>query len=109
MHTDAWKDLEKTAARKLGGIRLERGNDWSQSILDVEHPVWAVDCKHRTSMAVVTWFKKLLSDNAKIYPGENKIPILILKKKGMRGELVVIDLDTFLRIIKDEYLKKQEE
>jgi hypothetical protein len=109
MHSESWKTLEKTVANKIGGVRLVRGNDWSQSILDVEHPKFSIDCKWRSSLATVTWFKKLLRDTAKIYPNKYKIPILVIKEKGMRGELVVIDFDTFLALIKPEYLTKQEE
>lgn len=99
-----WKALEKTAARKLGGVRLVRGDDFSQSILDVEHPLFAIDAKYRSTLATVTWFKKLVSDNEKIYGKGNKIPILVIKQKGMRGELVVIDIEDFIKVVnEDEY------
>lgn len=100
--SNAWKNLEKTAAEKLGGTRLVRGNDFSQTLLDVEHPVFSIDCKWRTSLTTVRWFDKLVDDTNKLYPKKGKIPILVLKEKGMRGELVVISMSDFLDILNDE-------
>jgi hypothetical protein len=102
-HSDTWKTLEKKAAQKLGGVRLVRGDDWSQSILDVEHPFLAIDAKWRSSLATCTWFKKLVKDNEKIYGKGKKVPILVLKEKGMRGELVVIEIDDFIKLINGKY------
>jgi hypothetical protein len=100
-----WKALEKIVAKKLGGIRLERGDDFGVSMLDVEHDWLSIDCKWRTELATVTWYNKLVEDNKKLYPGENKIPILVIKKKGMRGELVVILLEDFIRVVNEERYK----
>jgi hypothetical protein len=97
-----WKALEKTAAQKLGGVRLIRGNDFSQSILDVEHDWLAIDCKWRSSLATVTWFKKLVKDNEKIYGKGKKVPILVIKQSGMRGELVVISMEDFIKVVNDK-------
>jgi hypothetical protein len=97
--SDAWKELERTVARKLGGKRLIRGNNFSESMLDVEHPWLALDAKWRSSLATVTWFKKLCKDNDKIYKGEGKIPALVIKEENMRGELVVLLLDDFVEAV----------
>ena len=102
-HTGTWKELEKKAAQKLGGVRLVRGDDFSQSILDVEHDFLAIDCKWRSSLATVTWFKKLMKDNEKIYGKGKKVPILVIKQKGMRSELVVIEIDDFIKVVNGEY------
>jgi hypothetical protein len=96
-----WKALEHTAAKKLGGTRLTRGNDFSQTLLDVEHPFLACDAKWRSSLATVKWFKKLRKDNEKIYGKGKKIPILIIKEKGMRGELIVVDIGDFVKLVND--------
>jgi hypothetical protein len=100
-----WKALEKKAAQKLGGERLTRGDDFSQSILDVEHDWLACDAKWRSSLATATWYKKLVKDNEKIYGKGNKIPILIIKEKNMRGELVVIDIDDFIEAVNNPKYK----
>ncbi len=108
--SQAWKDLERKVAKKLGGKRIVRGNDYSISLLDVEHDWLALDAKWRTSLAVVTWYNKLVSDNDKIYGKGNKIPILVIKRKGMKGELVVIALEDFIRVVNEEsfYIKSEE-
>jgi len=100
--SQSWKALERTAARKLGGERLSRGNNFSESMLDVEHPWLAIDAKWRSSLATAKWFKKLIKDNEKIYGKERKVPILVIKEKNMRGELVVITLDDFIKVVNDE-------
>jgi hypothetical protein len=100
-----WKELEKTAARKLGGVRLVRGDDFGESMLDVEHEWLACDAKWRTKLSVMTLFRKLEKDNDKIYGKGTKIPILIMKEKGMRGELIVIKLDDFIKVVNGEGYK----
>jgi hypothetical protein len=104
-HSGQWKELEKEVARRLRGVRLERGNDYGKAQLDVEHKYMAIDCKWRSTLALWGWFTKLLADNKKIYPGENKIPILAVKKKGQRGILIVIEIDDFIECLnrKDVY------
>lgn len=97
-----WKALEKLVAQKLGGTRLVRGDDFGVSMLDVECDQWAVDCKWRSSLATATWYKKLVKDNEKIYGKGKKVPILVIKEKGMRGELVVISLDDFISVVNDK-------
>ncbi len=101
----SWKDLERTAAKKLGGTRIIRGNDFGASDLDVLHPHFAIDAKWRSKLAVLRWWEKLLKDNDRLYGKGNKIPILVMKEKGQRGELLVISLDDFVKIVKEEYLK----
>jgi len=100
-HTETWKNLERTAARKLGGERIVRGDNYSQSLLDVEHPWLAIDAKWRSSLATVTWFKKLVKDNEKIYGKGRKVPVLVIKEKGMRSELVVISIEDFIAVVND--------
>jgi hypothetical protein len=49
MSSHNWKNLERTAAKKLGGQRLTRGADFSQSIPDIRlgyAPKVVVDCKY---------------------------------------------------------------
>jgi hypothetical protein len=100
-----WKALERTAARKLGGKRLYRGDNFCESMLDVEHPWLAIDAKYRTTLAIWTWFQKLVKDNEEIYGKGRKVPILVVKKKGMRSELVIIDIDDFVKVINDAQYK----
>jgi hypothetical protein len=103
--SEQWKALEKTVAKKLGGVRLLRGDNFSETRLDVEHDWMAIDCKYRTTLAVESWWKKLLADNIKIYGKGKKVPILVIKKRGMRSELVVIDIDDFVKVVNDDKFK----
>lgn len=104
-HTDTWKSLERTAAKKLGGTRIVRGNNFSESLLDVEHPWLSIDAKWRQAIAVVTWYRKLCKDSDKIYGKGKKVPVLILKEKGMRGELIVIDIEDFISVVNNVNFK----
>ena len=60
-----WKNLERTAARKLGGKRLKRGDDFSQSIPDIRLDYASkivLDCKY--SGHIFTHHKHFLRDLA---------------------------------------------
>lgn len=103
--SDAWKALERKVAHKFGGTRITRGEDFSESRLDVEHDWMALDAKWRSKLATVTWFKKLVKDNEKIYGKGKKIPVLVLKLKSMRGELVVLEIDDFIKVCNEDKYK----
>lgn len=86
-----WKNLERKAARILNGKRNNRGVDFSLSIADIEHPLLSVECKYRKKIS--GFLKDGIKQAEKYYP--DKIPVLILKEKNMRGELVVVRLSDF--------------
>ena len=65
----------------------------------------ALDAKYRSTLATVTWYKKLVKDNEKIYGKGNKIPVLVIKLKGMRSALVVIDIDDFIEVCNNDIYK----
>lgn len=87
----AWKRLEKSAAGSLGGRRNVRGGDFSQSIADVEHPLFSIECKYRKQLP------KLLTNGLAQAAGYNKdkIPLLVVKERYQRGALVVLKLSDF--------------
>jgi hypothetical protein len=103
----AWKAHERKVAKLTGGTRISRSDDWGREDLDVEHPYLAIDCKYRKSLAVWSWFKKLEVDTLKkmerdIRMGKDphkKIPTLILKEKGKKGELAVITIEDLLMLL----------
>jgi len=87
----AWKDLERRAARVLGGHRNKRGGDFGQSMADVEHPLLSVECKYRKHLP------KLLTDgiaHAASYD-KSKTPLLVVKERYQHGALVVHTLKDF--------------
>lgn len=101
--TETWKNLERVAAKKLGGKRIVRGNDFGESDLDVAHDVFACDAKYRAKWSFIVMFDKLIKDRDRLYPG--KIPILVVKAKGRKGEFVILDLDDFCQVVKPEIIK----
>ena len=94
----AWKSLEKTAARKLGGQRVSRGDDFSASLPDVLHDRFSIECKHRKK---ISQFLLDALKQAKDYAPE-KTPLAVIKQKHMRGELVFLYLDDFIKILKGD-------
>ena len=86
-----WKRHERKTAAALGGKRLSRGVDFSQSMPDVEHPRLSIECKYRAKIS--GFLKDGLRQAEGYYP--DKIPVLVLKEKHMRGELVIIRLQDF--------------
>ena len=65
----------------------------------------ALDAKYRSTLATVTWYKKLVKDNEKIYGKGKKVPVLVIKLKGMRGALVVLDIEDFIKLVNEEKYK----
>lgn len=89
----AWKDLERKVAKELGGKRVLRGADFSDSAPDVEHHEWAIECKSRKTLP------KLMTEGLKQAKGyhQHKTPILICKEKHKKGEIVCMYLEDFKR------------
>ena len=109
--SQAWKDLERKAAKMLNGRRNFRGADFSQSGVDVEHRVFVVECKSRRSIPALI---KNGLEQAEGYDGK-KIPLLVIKEKGKTGEISCMDFKTFVNIynemkenIIEEYLENLE-
>lgn len=86
-----WKNLERKTSKILNGKRNSRGNDFGLSMPDVEHPLLSIECKYRKK---ISGFLKDGLRQAERYYSE-KIPVLILKEKHMKGELVIIRLRDF--------------
>ena len=92
-----WKSLERKTARALSGKRNSRGKDFSQSISDVEHPLLSIECKYRAKIS--GFLKDGIRQAEKYHP--DKIPVLILKEKHMKGELVIIRLSDFQGLFRE--------
>lgn len=91
------KALERYVADKLGGKRNLRGADFSQSICDVDHPLFSIECKSRMNE-----FKKLYEylDQAKKYDSnDEKLPLVAVRRKG-KSALVIMDLEDFAAMYK---------
>ena len=93
-----WKNLEKKAAKILEGKRNSRGMDFSLSIPEVEHPKLSIECKYRKKIS--GFLKDGLKQAERYYP--EKIPVLVLKEKSMRGELAILKLSDLKALIRGE-------
>ncbi len=98
--SQAWKALEREAARGLGGKRVHRGADFGVSDVDVtvdDFPEWAIDCKYRSSKFS---HHTLLSEIEKKYCGEGRTtPVLVTKHRGGRGAVVSMRLSDFADLV----------
>lgn len=91
----AWKDHERKVAKKLNGERVSRGADFGASAPDVLHERFIIECKYRSKIS--DFIKDMLKQAASY--DKDKIPIGVLKEKGMRGEIVFMKLDDFVRAL----------
>ncbi len=97
-----WKRLERKTAKMLNGKRNSRGMDFSLSIPDIEHPLLSVECKYRKKIS--SFLKNGIKQAEKYAP--NKIPCLVLKERGMRGELIVMRLTDFKELTRINYFEE---
>lgn len=84
----AWKQLERRIAEMFGTKRvpLSGSNSGHNTNSDSLHPKLYIECKLRQKIAI--W--PLFVDTEKKAKVENKIPIVAIKQKGEKGELLVI-------------------
>lgn len=86
----SWKRLERQAAQALGGKRIIRA-DFGQSLPDVDHNLFSIECKLRAKLPRLL---RLGLEQAEKYD-ENKISLLILKERYARESLVVLKMKDF--------------
>jgi len=77
----AWKNLEKQAARILGGERVSTAK-LGQSCPDFETPVFVGETKLRAELP--RWFTEPLRKTELHAAGSGKIPLVLWKEKGKR-------------------------
>ena len=98
--SDAWKTLERSAAKVLGGFRVTRGADFGISDVDVivpDFPSLRVDCKRRKQPFA---HHRLLSEVKQKYCFKSTdIPLLVTKNHNQRGAVVAIELNDFGRLL----------
>ena len=104
MPDKAWKAFERRIAATLGTVRTPLSGSGSRHTTgDTLHPHLYVECKLRKRLAVRNLFF-LTQTTARL---EDKIPVLALHQRGMRGTLAVIDWDFFLKLW-EAYAKTKE-
>lgn len=93
-----WKELERIAARKLGGRRFPRWLDFGQSAPDVvvpDFPELVIDAKSRKRFA----FHTLMEAIEAKYCEPGQVPVLVTKAHGQRGEYATVPLDCLARLL----------
>ena len=102
--SQAWKALERKAAKKLGGVRNKRGADFSKTAPDVEHPLFAVECKKRKALPAL--LRKGLEQAARY---SKKPPLLVLEERFKKTSLVVLKLNDFCDLFGPLHDNREEE
>lgn len=99
----SWKNHERKVAKAFKGTRIYRGGDFSQSVGDIDHPVFQIECKYSSSLPkyLIKWLQQA-RNYAKATHKLNdpytltKTPILVLKARSQEGELVVMTMKDFV-------------
>lgn len=94
-----WKQLERDSAALLGGRRYLRGANFGASAGDVdlppESPFGAVEVKYRRRLPAL--LVEALAQ-ARANARDDRPPIAVLKQRQMKGAIVAMDLDDFVRL-----------
>ena len=98
-HSSAWKDLERAAAKALGGERICRAGNFAQSAPDVaieDFPQLKVDTKRRKQN-----FRhhSMLKEVEKKYCNNSDIAILITKNHSERGAVASLSMRNLARLL----------
>ncbi len=94
-----WKKLEQKIAKSFGGVRNPLSGGASRHTRgDVIHEKYYIECKLRAKLSVWEWFRKV-EENAK---AEGKMPILALKEKSKKGQLVLVRVEDISRLCKNK-------
>jgi len=109
MHTNTWKNLERSTAAVLKGERVSRGADFGKTDVDVkipDFPSFKIDTKRYKRLQTFSLFdlvKKKYCKNPK------DKPILVLRQSGKKYVLAVIDLNLLSQLLDYVRLKKDQE
>jgi len=91
-----WKRHEKQVAKLLGGKRVSRGANFGESLPDVQHSLLSIECKYRAKLS--RFLINGLKQAQKYDP--RKIPVLVVKEKGMRGAIAILNLEDFASLMR---------
>jgi hypothetical protein len=101
----SWKKLEQKVARLRGAERtpLSDGNS-KQTRSDTLDNTFFIECKLRKDPAIWNMYEQV----EELAKKENKIPILVIKKKGKHGELFIVN-DKYLKAFIENWEVKENE
>lgn len=96
----AWKDLERRAAKKLGGVRLWRP-DFSDSEPDGESDEFIWDAKCYKRHAVISLWREAWRKYQGHAKGRPLLLVLFAREHPRAGDFVLLRLQDFLDILKE--------
>lgn len=108
MPDKAWKKLERKIGKLLGGERIKRMGDFSQSATDVllhDLPNLRIDCKLRKKFKHHALFEEIKERYCK---SDDDEPLLITKEYGKYTYLVTVDAHFFKELL-DAYRKVKQQ
>lgn len=81
----SWKNLERLAAKTLGGKRRWRMGNWGESKGDLENDKFSVECKYglQVPQFIYSALQQAISYDI------NKIPMVVVQKKYCEPLLVI--------------------
>jgi hypothetical protein len=91
-----WKARERVIAGKLGTQRVVCSGVRGEG--DIISDKYHIDVKHKKKIPFYTEWKKNKKEAATL----GKIPLVIIHEKGSRMNLVIIDLDDFIKLTEKE-------
>jgi len=96
----SWKKLEQKVARLRGTERTPlSGGNGKQTRSDTLDKTFFIECKLRKSPAIWNLYEQVEI----LAKSENKIPVLVIKKKGKHGELFVLN-DKYLKAFIEKWI-----
>jgi len=99
-----WKRLEQKVARMRGTERTPlSGRNSKQTRSDTLDDTFFIECKLRKDPAVWNLYERI----EELAKKENKIPVLVIKKKGRHGELFIVN-DKYLKEFIDKWEAKND-
>jgi len=98
--SNAWKSLERKVAKELGGKRVYRGRNFAESLPDVFHPLFTIECKSRKK-GIPKFVTDGLDQAAKY--DKNKIPLLVMKVKSKHGEIACLPFKDLVALYNIDY------
>lgn len=91
-----WKAVERKVAKLLKGRRNPlSGGSSGHTRGDVIHRDFYVEIKYRKRWAI--W--KIWEDTRLKARAEDKLPLVVIKQKGKHGELVLLSLQDFVKLV----------
>ena len=96
----SWKKLEQKVARLRGTKRTPlSGGNGKLTRSDTLDKTFFIECKLRKAPAVWNLYEQV----ELLAKSENKIPVLVIKKKGKHGELFIIN-DKYLKAFIEKWI-----